>query len=67
MIQNGKGHTLITNDGHTILKDMAVMHPAAKMVWTCWRGSGLAGGHCADCYVGCLVGGSVSCTGCRGR
>lgn len=23
---------LITNDGHTILKDMAVMHPAAKMV-----------------------------------
>lgn len=34
MIQNGKGHTLITNDGHTILKDMAVMHPAAKMVWT---------------------------------
>ena len=33
MIQNGKGHTLITNDGHTILKDMAVMHPAAKMVY----------------------------------
>ncbi|PUU79746.1 chaperonin Cpn60/TCP-1 family [Tuber borchii] len=32
MIQNGKGHTLITNDGHTILKDMAVMHPAAKML-----------------------------------
>lgn len=41
MIQNGKGHTLITNDGHTILKDMAVMHPAAKMVWTCLLGSGL--------------------------
>jgi T-complex protein 1 subunit delta len=32
MIQNGKGSTLITNDGHTILKEMAVMHPAAKMV-----------------------------------
>lgn len=40
MIQNGKGHTLITNDGHTILKDMAVMHPAAKMVWACWLESG---------------------------
>jgi T-complex protein 1 subunit delta len=32
MIQNGKGKTLITNDGHTILKEMAVMHPAAKML-----------------------------------
>lgn len=32
MIQNGKGSTIITNDGHTILKDMAVMHPAAKML-----------------------------------
>ena len=32
MIQNGRGQTLITNDGHTILKDMAVMHPAAKML-----------------------------------
>lgn len=31
-IQTGKGEVLITNDGHTILKDMAVMHPAAKMV-----------------------------------
>ncbi|KAI5815458.1 chaperonin Cpn60/TCP-1 family [Pyronema omphalodes] len=32
MIQSGKGKTLITNDGHTILKEMAVMHPAAKML-----------------------------------
>lgn len=40
MIQNGKGHTLITNDGHTILKDMAVMHPAAKMVWRVSRNLG---------------------------
>jgi len=32
MIQNGKGQTLITNDGNTMLKDMAVMHPAAKML-----------------------------------
>ncbi|KAI5808143.1 hypothetical protein DFH27DRAFT_544641 [Peziza echinospora] len=32
MIQTGKGEVLITNDGHTILKDMAVMHPAAKML-----------------------------------
>ncbi|TGZ79629.1 T-complex protein 1 [Ascodesmis nigricans] len=32
MIQNPKGQTLITNDGHTILKEMAVMHPAARML-----------------------------------
>ena len=32
MIQNGKGETLITNDGNTMLKDMSVMHPAAKML-----------------------------------
>lgn len=32
MIQNPRGQTLITNDGHTILKEMSVMHPAAKML-----------------------------------
>ncbi|KAI5282437.1 T-complex protein 1 subunit delta [Ascosphaera aggregata] len=32
MIQTGKGETLITNDGNTMLRDMAVMHPAAKML-----------------------------------
>lgn len=32
MIQTGKGETIITNDGNTMLKDMAVMHPAAKML-----------------------------------
>lgn len=32
MIQNGKGETIITNDGNTMLRDMAVMHPAAKML-----------------------------------
>ncbi|KAI9838659.1 MAG: T-complex protein 1 subunit delta [Sarea resinae] len=32
MIQTGKGQTIITNDGNTMLKDMAVMHPAAKML-----------------------------------
>lgn len=32
MVQTGKGEVIITNDGHTILKHMAVMHPAAKMV-----------------------------------
>ncbi|MCJ1474360.1 T-complex protein 1 subunit delta [Lambiella insularis] len=31
-IQNGKGQTIITNDGNTMLKDMSVMHPAAKML-----------------------------------
>ncbi|EDN10512.1 hypothetical protein HCAG_06315 [Histoplasma mississippiense (nom. inval.)] len=31
-IQTGKGETIITNDGNTMLKDMAVMHPAAKML-----------------------------------
>lgn len=63
MIQNGKGHTLITNDGHTILKDMAVMHPAAKMVWTCWLELGLV----LIVMLGSVVGRSVSCAGCRGR
>jgi len=32
MIQDGKGQVLITNDGATILKQMEVVHPTAKMV-----------------------------------
>ena len=32
MIQDGKGHVLITNDGATILKQMEVVHPTAKML-----------------------------------
>jgi len=32
MIQTGKGETIITNDGNTMLKSMSVMHPTAKML-----------------------------------
>ncbi|ESN92117.1 hypothetical protein HELRODRAFT_186162 [Helobdella robusta] len=32
MIQTGKGEVTITNDGATILKQMQVLHPAAKML-----------------------------------
>lgn len=32
MIQTGKGETIITNDGNTMLKGMSVMHPAARML-----------------------------------
>lgn len=32
MIQGSDGSVTITNDGATILKQMQVMHPAAKMV-----------------------------------
>ncbi|KAF2400531.1 T-complex protein 1 subunit delta [Trichodelitschia bisporula] len=32
MIQTGKGATIITNDGNTMLRDMSVLHPAAKML-----------------------------------
>src|ERR1700722_14153420 len=32
MIQSGKGETIITNDGNTMLKSISVMHPAAKML-----------------------------------
>ena len=32
MIQSGNGDVTITNDGATILKQMSVIHPAAKMV-----------------------------------
>ncbi|KAF2769538.1 t-complex protein 1 subunit delta [Teratosphaeria nubilosa] len=32
MIQTGKGETIITNDGNTMLKDIGVMHPAARML-----------------------------------
>lgn len=32
MIQDGKGSTIITNDGNTMLSKMSVMHPAAKML-----------------------------------
>ena len=31
-IQSGNGDVTITNDGATILKQMQVFHPAAKMV-----------------------------------
>ncbi|CAF4901446.1 unnamed protein product, partial [Rotaria sp. Silwood2] len=32
MIQTGNGEVTITNDGATILKQMSVIHPAAKML-----------------------------------
>ena len=32
MIQDSKNEVLITNDGATILKQMEVVHPTAKMV-----------------------------------
>jgi len=32
MIQDSKGKVLITNDGATILKQMEVIHPTAKML-----------------------------------
>jgi len=32
MLQLGNGQTIITNDGSTMLKSMAVMHPSAKML-----------------------------------
>ncbi|KAJ4297228.1 T-complex protein 1 subunit delta [Collariella sp. IMI 366227] len=32
MIRSGKGETIITNDGSTMLKSMSVMHPTAKML-----------------------------------
>ena len=32
MIQTGTSEVIVTNDGATILKHMAVMHPAAKML-----------------------------------
>jgi T-complex protein 1 subunit delta len=34
MIQSGDGSVTITNDGATILKQMQVVHPAAKMVFS---------------------------------
>lgn len=33
MIQDGNGEVTITNDGATILAQMSVIHPTAKMVW----------------------------------
>jgi len=32
MIRSGKGETIITNDGSTLLKRMSVLHPTAKML-----------------------------------
>ncbi|KAI5369544.1 Putative T-complex protein 1, delta subunit [Septoria linicola] len=32
MIQTGKGETIITNDGNTMLRDLGLMHPSAKML-----------------------------------
>jgi len=33
MIKDGRGETLITNDGATILQKLDVVHPTAKMVY----------------------------------
>src|SRR4051812_21743415 len=32
MIQNSKGEIIVTNDGATILKNLQVLHPAARMM-----------------------------------
>ncbi|KAK0618207.1 hypothetical protein B0T17DRAFT_592063 [Bombardia bombarda] len=32
MIRSGRGETIITNDGSTMLKSMSVLHPTAKML-----------------------------------
>lgn len=32
MIQDGKGGVVVTNDGATILKEITLVHPTAKMV-----------------------------------
>lgn len=36
MIQTGNGEVTITNDGATILNQMSVIHPTAKMVSNFW-------------------------------
>lgn len=36
-IQEAKGDVTITNDGATILKQMKLLHPAAKMVIKCQK------------------------------
>ena len=40
MIQDASGDVTITNDGATILKQMSVLHPIAKMVMVTRRGGG---------------------------
>ena len=35
MIQDAAGDVTITNDGATILKQMSVLHPVARMVCVC--------------------------------
>ncbi|KAL6940462.1 T-complex protein 1 subunit delta [Hanseniaspora vineae] len=32
MIKSSKGEVVISNDGHTILKEMSILHPVAKML-----------------------------------
>lgn len=32
MIKTSRGEVIISNDGHTILKQMAILHPVAKML-----------------------------------
>lgn len=32
MIKTGRGEVIISNDGHTILRQMAILHPVAKML-----------------------------------
>ena len=49
MIQKGDGEVLISNDGATILSQMQVMHPTAKMLVELSKSQDIeAGGECAS-------------------
>uniref|UniRef100_A0A673TU80 Uncharacterized protein n=1 Tax=Suricata suricatta TaxID=37032 RepID=A0A673TU80_SURSU len=45
MIQDGKGNVTITNDGATILKQMPVLHPAARMLVELSKAQDIEAGH----------------------
>ena len=32
LIESGKGEIIVTNDGATILKNLSVLHPTAKLL-----------------------------------
>ncbi|XP_055289744.1 T-complex protein 1 subunit delta-like [Moschus berezovskii] len=62
MIQDGKGDVTITNDGATILKQMQVLHPAARMLVELSKGQDIEAGDGTTSVV--IIAGSLldSCT-----
>eukprot|EP00288_Rhodomonas_lens_P002008 CAMPEP_0177721538 /NCGR_PEP_ID=MMETSP0484_2-20121128/17203_1 /TAXON_ID=354590 /ORGANISM="Rhodomonas lens, Strain RHODO" /LENGTH=522 /DNA_ID=CAMNT_0019233855 /DNA_START=61 /DNA_END=1629 /DNA_ORIENTATION=- len=62
MIQSGQGEVIITNDGATILKQMSVAHPTAKMMVELSKSQDIEAGDGTTSVV-VIAGGLLNCCG----